>query len=237
MTTGSGESVLVIERSAHWTVVVAVADRSRASDWVVVVAAVAVFDRLAQPVTVPVTVIVTEAPAASEPRAHGKVSLVSQVGVPGEASMLTPLRPPEGVGDRGVGRRGGAVVGDHDRVGQGVAADDRVGRVGLGDVEIGALDGRRRGGRQVQGVRLGRRRGGGRGVRQVGAAGDRAGHGDRDRGAGGERAEGAREGLARLAGGCPGRSLDVDPAEAAGRVSATEVSAAAAVPLLVTTIV
>src|SRR4051812_29494924 len=59
----------------HATVVVAVADRSRASDWVVVVEAVAVLDRLAQPVTVPVTVMVTEAPAASEPRAHGNVSL------------------------------------------------------------------------------------------------------------------------------------------------------------------
>ena len=66
----------------HATLVVAVADRSRASDWVVVVEAVAVFERLAQPVTVPVTVIVTEALAASVPRLHGNVLDVSQAKAP-----------------------------------------------------------------------------------------------------------------------------------------------------------
>ena len=76
----------------HATLVVAVADRSRASDWVVVVEAVAVFERLVQPVTVPVTVIVTEAPAASVPRSHGNALDASQANVPPVASMSTPVR-------------------------------------------------------------------------------------------------------------------------------------------------
>ena len=80
-----------MSRSAQLTVVVAVADRSRASDWVVV-EAVAVFERLVQPVTVPVTVIVTEAPAASVPRSHGNALDASQANVPPVASMSTPVR-------------------------------------------------------------------------------------------------------------------------------------------------